>query len=89
MISTPVLTSYDGSGYGKSMNWHYLAIKIAKKNTEACNHLDIHKILIFLAPIENGSGDKMKFTVTCSSCNANFAKTSEKLTLKFLKFYGK
>lgn len=85
----------DGTGYGRSMNWHYVAVNKADKTNEKCDHMDktrekfdINHIRITMSPIEEGKGNKIKFKVTCSQCDNQFPLTSEKLTKKFIKFYG-
>ena len=88
------MVPFDGQGYGKSMNWHYLALRIANKNGEKCDHLDksnifdIDNVRIMLTPISDGFDSKIKFNVTCNLCEKLFILTSQKLTNKFIKFYG-
>lgn len=91
----PTSPSPNGFGHSRSMNWHYLAISIANKNGEKCNHFDkknhsfpIEHVLITMSPLNEGIGDKIKFKVSCASCEKLFPLTSAKLTKKFIKFYG-
>lgn len=92
---TEVRYSQDGTGYGRSMNWHYQAVTIANENNEACEHMDktrekfdINQIRIMMTPIEEGLGKKIDFKVSCGLCYKKFPLTSQKLTKKFIKFYG-
>ena len=82
-------------GYAKGMNWHYYALRAANKTQEKCEHFDknvtifdIDNVRIALTPISEGLGDKIKFNVTCALCDKLFILTSQKLTNKFIKFYG-
>lgn len=84
-----------GHGYGKTMNWHYYALRAANDTGEKCVHFDnkmsvfdIDNVRIVLTPISEGLGDKIKFNVSCSLCDKLFILTSQKLTDKFIKFYG-
>lgn len=84
-----------GQNYAKSMNWHYYALRIADENKEKCEHFDknvnvfnIDNVRIALTPISEGLGDKIKFNVSCALCKKLFILTSQKLTEKFIKFYG-
>lgn len=79
---------YDGFGYGKSFCWHNKAVKIASKNGEKCQHLDITNVLITMTPISEGIGPQISFKVKCAICDSSYLKTSTKLSNKFLKFYG-
>jgi len=94
-ITAVRMIPFDGQGYGRSMNWHYQAVRCANKTGENCEHFnqnvilfDIDNVRIVLAPIEDGCDGKIKFKVTCSLCDKMFLLTSEKLTKKFIKFYG-
>jgi hypothetical protein len=88
MLISTEMTSYDGQGYGKSMSWHYIAVNAAKKNGESCEHVNHDTIRINIQPQETPD-QLVKLKVTCSMCNKDLEKTSEKVTRKFLKFYGK
>ena len=84
-ITAVRMMPYDGYGYGKSMNWHYVAANKADKYNEKCPHFDkdkpnfdVDRILITMSPIEDGNGEKIKFKVTCAGCNKQFPITSEK-----------
>ena len=79
---------YDGQGYGKSMSWHYVAVNACKKKGEACEHINVDTIRIAIQPQETPD-QLIKLKVTCSMCNKDLDKTSEKVTKRFLKFYGK
>lgn len=88
MIQSPAMIPHDGQGYGKSMSWHYLAVNAAKKSGESCEHANIDTIRINIQP-QKTPEQLVKLKVTCSMCDKKLNKTSEKVTKKFLKFYGK
>jgi len=87
-LSASIEIAYEGCGYGKTMQWHAKAVEVADKLNEKCEHLDKDNVLIVMAPIEEGLSTRIKFKVKCGKCDAKYERTSEKLTLKFLKFYG-
>lgn len=88
MLNSSQAIPIPGQCFGKSMNWHYVALRASSKNGEKCEHLDIDKIIILMSPINDHPIDNIKFKVTCSLCDTPFPKTSDKLTAKFIKFYG-
>lgn len=74
--------------YASTMSWHKVALKAARETGEKCEHMTLEKVVIMLSPIEDGLGVKIKFKVSCSDCDKKFPITSEKMTVKFIKFYG-
>lgn len=73
---------------GKAMDWHYIALKIAGKCNEKCEHLAIETLKIVMASIKEGLGREIRFRVSCSKCDADYDRTSDRLSEKFIKFYG-
>lgn len=73
---------------GKAMDWHYVALRLAGKYNEMCIHLAIDTIKIIMASITEGLGKEIKFRVSCSQCDAEYERTSTRLSEKFVKFYG-
>ncbi len=83
------LNPQDGFGCGRSLHWEYEGVQMATKLGENCEHLDIHNILIKMIPEVIDSNYFCKCKVKCAKCDAKFKKTTEQLTEKFLKFYGR
>ena len=84
-----ILNPNDGFGCGRSIVWEIKAVKIAKKNGEACKCIDYLTILIKMIPDEVLGKHLCKCQVKCPDCNSEYNKTAKKLTQKFLEFYGK
>ncbi len=83
-----IMSPQDGYGCGKSIVWEYKASLIAKKNGEACPCINIDTLLIKMIPSIIDGKYKAKCKVICPDCDQDYVKTSEKLTEKFIKFYG-
>jgi len=76
----------DGWGYGRSSFWEYNAKIIIRDQKEECDHLsEIFVNIMYDAKLENN----INFDVRCDKCHAEFTKTRDILTKKFLQFYGK
>lgn len=76
-------------GCGRSVVWELKAFKIAKKNGEACKCLDYTTLIIKMIPNESKEKNLCKCEIKCPHCNKQLAKTAEKLSKKFIEFYGK
>lgn len=75
-------------GCGRSWNWEHMALDLATKLNEKCDHLSIYSIFIKSLPPKNEDKDKVKFEASCLICKKTLEKTSEKLTKKLNKFPG-
>lgn len=84
-----ILYSNDSFGCGRSVVWEIKAVQIATKNGEACPCINYYSIIVKMKPNQLEGHSRIKCIVKCPDCNADYSKTSEKLTLKLLKFYGK
>jgi len=79
----------DGWGYGKSNYWPYVAKKVAKDESEECEHIDNQDLLVKIRYMYDPNSYNVKIKVRCASCFETFPKTSQKVKQKFLEFYGK
>ena len=89
MLNTPTMIPSHLFASGHSMNWHYVAYRIAQKSQENCSHMEPLKILIKMSPLTNEAITGITFDVTCGVCSKKLEDTSLKLSAKFIKFYGK
>jgi hypothetical protein len=90
MLTVQQMPSQDGYGYGKSMLLEYKAIKIANKHQENCSHFETaSNVWVQFIPWEKPRDNLVNCEVKCKKCDKVMTKTSEILTRKFLRLYGK
>lgn len=78
----------DGSGYGKSTYWAYVAKGIAKDEKESCQHLDMHTIRVKIQYLYNPEFNNVQIKIKCSMCKSDFSNTARLVREKFLQFYS-
>jgi len=84
-----IMNPNDGFGCGRSVVWEIKALKISQEVKESCPCIDYCTLIISMIPVVKDGVNLLKCKIRCPDCNNKFVKTSEILTEKFLKFYGK